>query len=60
MSILQPLYFSVLDICNIQSKYDLHIMLIVDSNSRTGTLIDIIVLGNNNDVLDKSDMNYVS
>ena len=47
-----------LDICDIKSKYDLPIMLIGDFNSRTGTINDILLVENTDDVLDSSNFIY--
>ena len=53
-------YFTdlALEICDIKSKYDLPIMLIGDFNSRTGSLNDILLMENNDDVLDASNFDY--
>ena len=47
-----------LDICDIKSKYDLPIMLIGDFNSRTGTMNDILLAENADEVLDSSNFNH--
>ena len=47
-----------LDICDIKSKYDLPIMLIGDFNSRTGTMNDLLLAENANEVLDSSNFNH--
>ena len=47
-----------LDICDLKSKYDLPIMLIGDFNSRTGTINDILLIENTDNVLDPSNFIY--
>ena len=47
-----------LEICEIKRKYNMPIMLIGDLNSRTGTLNDIYLIENNDDVLDPSILDY--